>query len=63
MVEQGGFARGWWAGSDEDEGTIKTDTGATHRCFPLENPYGEAQGRCFFTGQTAERVAIFARAY
>ncbi|MDL1900752.1 proline--tRNA ligase [Anaerolineae bacterium CFX9] len=63
VVEQGGFARGWWAGSDEDEGTIKTDTGATHRCFPLENPYGEAQGRCFFTGQTAERVAIFARAY
>ena len=56
-----GFARGWWAGSNEDELLVKEETGATLRCFPFEQPGGT--GECFFTGRTAERVAIFGRAY
>ncbi|MEO8607771.1 MAG: proline--tRNA ligase [Chloroflexota bacterium] len=61
VVEKGGWARGWWAGSGDDEGRIKEETSATIRCFPFEQPGGT--GKCFLTGTTAERVALFAKAY
>ncbi|RMG81680.1 MAG: proline--tRNA ligase [Chloroflexi bacterium] len=61
VIEQGGWARGWWAGSDDDERFIKEQTGATIRCYPFERPDGT--GTCFYTGEKAERVALFARAY
>jgi prolyl-tRNA synthetase len=56
-----GFARVWWAGSNEDEDRIKEETKATIRCFPIDQPGGT--GRCFYTGRTADKIAIFARAY
>jgi hypothetical protein len=31
------------------------------RCFPFEQPTGD--GLCIITGQTAARVALFARSY
>lgn len=58
---QNGFARVWWAGSDEDETRIKQETKATLRCLPLEQP--EGSGTCFFTGKPADKVAIFGRSY
>lgn len=61
VIEQGGFARGWWAGSTEDELKVKAETGATHRCYPLDQPSGG--GLCFYTGKPAQRLAIFAKAY
>jgi prolyl-tRNA synthetase len=61
VVEAGGFARGWWSGSDDDEAQVKTETQATNRCFPLEQPDGS--GVCFYTGKPAQRFAIFAKAY
>ncbi len=61
VIQAGGWARGWWAGSDEDELRVKEETRATIRCFPFEQPDGE--GPCLLTGKKAERVAIFARAY
>jgi prolyl-tRNA synthetase len=61
IVEQSGWVRCWWSGSDDDERRVKDETGASLRCYPLEQPGGE--GRCVLTGQTAERVALFARAY
>lgn len=61
VVERGGWAQGWWAGSDDDERRVKEDTSATLRCYPLEQPAGE--GVCFYTGKTASRTAIFGRAY
>jgi prolyl-tRNA synthetase len=61
IVERGGWVRGWWAGSNEDEKRVKEETGATLRCFPLDQPGGS--GTCFLTGQPAAEVAIFARAY
>jgi prolyl-tRNA synthetase len=61
VIDNGGFARGWWAGSAEDEKRIKAETGATHRCYPFDQPGGS--GNCLFTGQAAEKVAIFAKAY
>ncbi len=61
VVEAGGWARGWWAGSGDDEGRIKDETGATIRCIPFDQPGGS--GKCLFTGESAERVALFAKAY
>lgn len=55
------WARVWWAGSDEQERQIKTDTGATIRCIPLEQPSGT--GTCFYTGNEAKEVVLFAKAY
>lgn len=60
-VGQNKWARVWWAGSDEQERQIKTDTGATIRCIPLEQPGGT--GTCFYTGNEAKEVALFAKAY
>ncbi len=56
-----GFARGWWAGSSEDEKRIQEDTKATLRCFPLDQPGGS--GTCFLTGKAASKIAIFGRSY
>lgn len=61
VIEAGGFARAWWAGSGDDEDRVKAETGATHRCFPFDQPDGT--GTCFLTGQPAEQVALFAKAY
>jgi prolyl-tRNA synthetase len=61
VVEAGGFARGWWADNAANERKVKEETGATHRCYPLEQPGGS--GVCFYSGQPADRVALFAKAY
>lgn len=61
VVEKGGWARGWWAGSSADEGRIKDETGATVRCIPFDQPGGG--GKCFFSGQPAEKITLFAKAY
>lgn len=61
LATKGGFIRVHWAGTSEDEDRIKEETKATIRCYPLETP--EGRGRCFFTGQETDRIAIFARAY
>ncbi|MCU0491815.1 MAG: proline--tRNA ligase [Chloroflexaceae bacterium] len=56
-----GFARAYWAGSNEDEKRIQDETRATIRCIPLEQP-GVA-GRCVYTGKETDQLVIFARAY
>lgn len=61
VVEAGNWARAWWNGSDEDELAVKDETGATIRCFPFEQPGGT--GSCVKTGQPAQKVALFAKAY
>ncbi|CAI5501743.1 unnamed protein product [Closterium sp. Naga37s-1] len=55
------WARGPWAGSNEDEQRVKEETGATLRCFPFEPKLFDAT--CFFTGKPATERAIFSRAY
>lgn len=62
IIETGGWTRGWWAGSDDDERQVKEDTGATLRCFPLDGQPG-GKGKCFYTGKIASQVALFAKAY
>jgi prolyl-tRNA synthetase len=61
VVEEGGFARAWWSEDKAAEAQIKAETGATHRCYPLEQPGGT--GAHLMTGVTADRVALFAKAY
>ena len=61
VIETGGWVRGWWSGSDDDERAVKEQTGATLRCFPLEQPGGT--GDCLYTGKAADRVALFAKSY
>ncbi len=61
VVGAGGWARGWWAGTSEEEARIKEETGVTIRCIPFEQP--EGSGRCLYTGRPAEKVALFAKAY
>jgi prolyl-tRNA synthetase len=56
-----GFARVWWAGSNEDEARVKEETKATLRCFLLDQTGGS--GVCFYTGQPTTHSAIFGRAY
>jgi len=61
IVDAGEWARAFWAGSDADEQAVKDETGATIRCFPFEQPNGG--GECVKSGQVAEKVALFAKAY
>ena len=58
---QTGFARAWWAGTNDEENRVKEETKATIRCFPLDQPDGS--GICFYTGRPASQIAIFGRAY
>ncbi|PJF26414.1 MAG: proline--tRNA ligase, partial [Phototrophicales bacterium] len=53
LAETGGWARVWWAGSNDDERKIKEETGMTLRCFPLDQPGGS--GTCVYTGNSANR--------
>lgn len=61
VVNNGGWARAWWAGSDDDERRVKEETGATIRCFPFEQPAD--RGTCFYSGKQALEVVLFAKAY
>ncbi|GLC44306.1 Proline--tRNA ligase, chloroplastic/mitochondrial [Pleodorina starrii] len=60
-IAAGKWARGGWAGSDEDERRVKEETQATLRCFPFDQPAGPHT--CLMTGQPAGEVAIFAKSY
>ncbi|MCY4146365.1 MAG: His/Gly/Thr/Pro-type tRNA ligase C-terminal domain-containing protein, partial [Chloroflexi bacterium] len=60
-VAAGEWARAAWAGSDIDEQRVKDETGATIRCFPFDQP--ERVGKCIATGESADKVALFAKAY
>ncbi len=61
IVADGDWARVFWDGDDDDEVSVKDETGATIRCFPFNQPSG--QGKCVVSGRTTERVALFAKAY
>ena len=61
VIVAGKWARGGWAGTDDQEKQIKEETGATLRCFPFEQPAGPHI--CFLTGGGADEVALFAKAY
>ena len=61
VLESGNFARTWWNENTANELHIKEETSATLRCYPFDQPDGN--GKDLLTGETADRVALFAKAY
>ncbi len=60
-TKDGGFARAFWAGSNDDEKRIQEETKATIRCIPFEQPGTE--GVCFYTGEKTTKQVILAKSY
>lgn len=60
-ISAGKWARGPWAGTDDDERAVKQATSASLRCFPFDQP--ASVGKCFYTGNETAEIAIFAKAY
>jgi prolyl-tRNA synthetase len=60
-IEGGGFFRVNWCDDAANEATIKEETRATIRCYPLDA--AAPSGPCFYSGRPATHVAVFARAY
>ena len=56
-----GFSVAGWCGDEACEAKVKTESRATIRCIPLEQP--ESAGACIVCGKDAEHQVIFARAY
>ena len=67
MIEEGGENAGFylvpWKCNAENEAFIKEDCKATIRCYPLEWNFAPPNEKCFFSGQDATHMAIFARAF
>lgn len=62
-ANQPGFLLVPWGGDSDDEEKIQEDTGATLRCYPLEqDPIPDGQ-ICPLTGKPAQIWAVFAAAY
>lgn len=61
--EDSGFFLAPWKCDADNEQAVKEATKATLRCYPLD-VQAEAEGQtCFFSGEQATHMAIFARAY
>jgi len=60
-IAAGKWARGPWAGDDDEEVAVKDETQATLRCFPFDQT--QHNGTCFYSGRPATEVAIFAKSY
>lgn len=56
-----GFAKVPWCGSEELELKIKEETGATIRVIPFEQE--DLGDKCFYSGEPAKEMVIFAKAY
>jgi prolyl-tRNA synthetase len=52
-----------WKANDSNEKAIKADCKATIRCYPLHLQNEVAGKRCFYSGEDATHMAIFARAF
>ncbi|HUG17230.1 MAG TPA: proline--tRNA ligase [Thermomicrobiales bacterium] len=56
-----GFSLAWWCGDAACEDSVKTESRATIRCLPFDQPAGS--GACVVCGRAASMLAVFARAY
>jgi prolyl-tRNA synthetase len=61
--EQGGWYLVPWCDNADNEAAIKEETKATIRCFPLDAQDGIEGRTCFYSGEPATHMAIFAKAY
>ncbi len=60
MSGRRGFLKVNWCGDPELEARIKDETSATIRCLLLDE---EPSGPCFYSGEPAKHVALFAKSY
>lgn len=61
-----GFFLAPWKDDAKNEAAIKEDCRATIRCYPLDlnaNPEAVATRKCFYSGEPATHIALFARAF
>ena len=61
LIEKGGFVYAHWDGTAETEEKIKSETKATIRCIPLNNP--KESGQCIYSGKPSAERVLFAKAY
>ena len=61
IAEEKGWVKAFWNGDREVEAQIKTETKATIRCIPFDQP--ETLGTCIYTGEPAKYQVLFAKAY
>ena len=63
LTRDGGWYLVPWMDNAENEAAIKTETKATVRCYPLDAQENIGDKKCFYSGQPATHMALFARAY
>jgi prolyl-tRNA synthetase len=56
-----GFTYAYWCGSEACEEQVKSETRATIRCIPFEQP--DNSGACIVCGTETDTEVVFARAY
>lgn len=61
VIEAGNFVLTHWAGDREDEAKVKSETGATIRCFPFD--LESKDGVCMITGKSTNKRVVFAKSY
>ena len=61
LEKDGGFVSCWFVPDGAVEDRIKTETKATVRCIPLDQPGG--RGPCIVTGKETDTRVLFAQAY
>jgi prolyl-tRNA synthetase len=61
VAANAGFSRVWWCGDETCEEKVKTETKATIRCIPFDQPGGA--GDCIVCGKHSDTEVIMARAY
>ena len=62
-IANGGFYLAPWKKNNDNEAAIKADCKATIRCFPMDSQQDAIGQKCFYSGEAADAVALFARAY
>jgi prolyl-tRNA synthetase len=60
-AQNAGFSHAYWCGNAECEDKVKSETHATIRCIPFDQP--EQSGQCIVCGADSGTEVIFARAY
>jgi len=63
LTRDGGWYLVPWMDNAENEAAIKAETKATVRCYPLDAQENIGDKKCFYSGQPATHMALFARAY
>eukprot|EP00668_Euglena_longa_P029818 GGOE01037192.1.p1 GENE.GGOE01037192.1~~GGOE01037192.1.p1 ORF type:complete len:640 (+),score=132.36 GGOE01037192.1:117-2036(+) len=63
QLDGGGFFLVPWRADDDNEQLIKEQCRATLRCYPEDHQLEAVGQTCFFSGEPATHMALFARAY